>query len=141
MEKRSNTLKIENNDDENVVYCRTSGSTFGRKKKKGGGGGATEVDCSNLGLTRLDDFIKDMRVGGFIRVKSGENLVKKNIDRKTISGINLADNNLSDGDNLKEFLAYLPSFADHKYFNFLEKIFLGCMWAEIWSYYFVVCRM
>jgi len=52
-----------------------------------------------------------MRIGGFIRVKQGSNQIKKNIDIKTISGINLQDNNLSDGDNLKEFLSYLPSIS------------------------------
>jgi hypothetical protein len=71
-----------------------------------GGSAGESVDCSGLDLVDLDDIITDMRIGNFIRVRT--NGQPRNIKLTDITGMNLADNNLSDGDNLKEFLSYLP---------------------------------
>jgi hypothetical protein len=57
----------------------------------------------------LDDIITDMRIGNFIRVRT--NGQPRNIKLSDITGMNLADNKLTDGDNLKEFLSYLPSIT------------------------------
>lgn len=110
MEKRSKGMKIESATDNNVIYCRSASSAFGRKKKKnkGGSGGSSSVDCSGLDLVTLDDIITDLRIGGFIRVKLGDGKTQ-NIAKDQIITINLSNNKLSDGDNLKDFLSYLPS--------------------------------
>ena len=110
MEKRSKGMKIESASDTNVIYCQSlSSSSFGRKKKKkGGAGGGSSVDCSGLDLIRLDDIITDLRIGGFIRVKTQDGKTM-NIAKEQVITINLSDNKLSDGDNLKDFLSYLPS--------------------------------
>ena len=109
MEKRSKGMKIESATDNNVVYCRAASSAFGRKKKKNkGGSSGSSVDCSGLDLIRLDDIITDLRIGGFIRVKLGDGKTQ-NIAKDKIITINLSNNKLSDGDNLKDFLSYLPS--------------------------------
>lgn len=47
-----------------------------------------------------------MRIGNFIRVRT--NGQPRNIKLSDITGMNLADNKLTDGDNLKDFLSYLP---------------------------------
>ena len=108
MEKRSKGMKIEGAVDNNVVYCKSVSSSFGRKKKKKkGSSGGSSIDCSGLNLVRLDDIITDLRIGGFIRVKiDGQT---QNIGKEKITTINLSNNELSDGDNLKDFLSYLPA--------------------------------
>ena len=78
---------------------------------QGGSTGGENVDCSGLDLVHLDDIITDMRIGNFIRVRT--NGQPRNIKLSDITGMNLADNKLTDGDNLKEFLSYLPRNGSH----------------------------
>ena len=78
---------------------------------QGGSSGGENVDCSGLDLVHLDDIITDMRIGNFIRVRT--NGQPRNIKLSDITGMNLADNKLTDGDNLKEFLSYLPRNGFH----------------------------
>ena len=78
---------------------------------QGGSSGGENVDCSGLDLVHLDDIITDMRIGNFIRVRT--NGQPRNIKLTDITGMNLADNKLTDGDNLKEFLSYLPRNWSH----------------------------
>ena len=143
MSRRSDAMKIEASNDENVIYCKTVSTSFSRKKKKnkewistisrlyffspktveffnhrklmrfnqGGSSGGENVDCSGLDLVHLDDIITDMRIGNFIRVRT--NGQPRNIKLTDITGMNLADNKLTDGDNLKEFLSYLPRNRSH----------------------------
>ena len=73
---------------------------------QGGSSGGENVDCSGLDLVHLDDIITDMRIGNFIRVRT--NGQPRNIKLSDITGMNLANNKLTDGDNLKDFLSYLP---------------------------------
>ena len=73
MEKRSKKMKIESDTNAGaVVHCRVPNSNFGRKKskKKSKSSGGKSVDCSGLNLVRLDDIITDLRIGGFVRVKT-----------------------------------------------------------------------
>ena len=77
----------------------------------GSSSGGENVDCSGLDLVHLDDIITDMRIGNFIRVRT--NGQPRNIKLSDITGMNLADNKLTDGDNLKEFLSYLPRNGSH----------------------------
>lgn len=82
-----------------------------RFNQGGASSGGENVDCSGLDLVHLDDIITDMRIGNFIRVRT--NGQPRNIKLSDITGMNLADNKLTDGDNLKEFLSYLPRNGLH----------------------------
>jgi Leucine-rich repeat (LRR) protein len=56
----------------------------------------------------LSSLITDLKIGGFIRIRSAAGVVT-NIQGSTISSLSLADNSLTDGEELAQFLSFLPN--------------------------------
>jgi len=111
MIKRSSAIDIKD-ETSNAVHC-TKGmaraSDFLRKKKKGGGGGEF-VSCANLGLSGLKTIIQDLLVGNFIRLRT--NGVVSSIRKEQIGSLSLANNELTDSDELRELLSHLPALSN-----------------------------
>jgi len=134
MQSRSSAIDVESSGDKASVYCKQGvgrASDLGRgkknkgaagapgtaggkppkksKKTKGGGGGGS-VNCANLALDSLAPLIADLKIGGFIRIKNSAGEVS-NVPAGSIGSLTLANNNLSDGEELTQFLGYLPSLS------------------------------
>ncbi|CAG5096144.1 Oidioi.mRNA.OKI2018_I69.XSR.g14489.t2.cds [Oikopleura dioica] len=110
MIKRSGIIDIKD-ETSNAVHC-TKGmaraSDFLRKKKKGGG---EFVSCANLELSGLKSIIQDLHVGNFIRLRTNGDEVST-IRKEQIASLSLANNNLSDGEELRELLSHLRALTN-----------------------------
>lgn len=118
MQSRSSTIEIESSGEETGIYCKQgvarSSQLGGRGKKKkgpkGSSGGSAHVSCADLQLSTLGSLITDLKIGGFIRIKSAAGAVS-NIPSASIISLTLANNELSDGEELAHFLSFLPNLT------------------------------
>ena len=117
MQSRSSAIEIESNGEGTGVYCKEGvarASLLGRAKKQkdknGGAAGQSHVSCANLNLSSLAPLISDLKIGGFIRIKSASGEVS-NVPREAIQSLSLANNELTDGDELSRFLDFLPNLT------------------------------
>ena len=120
MQSRSSSIEIESNGEDTGVYCKEGvarASLLGRgkkekskKNKNGGAAGQSHVTCANLNLSSLAPLITDLKIGGFIRIKSAAGEVS-NVPREAIQSLSLANNELTDGDELSQFLDFLPNLT------------------------------